>query len=242
MTFYVITFCNNCDFLCHFDLPKHDSLWQKWVIWITGNPHILYLYFHYLISLFYLYFDHLFRWWSWRTSSLTAQALCWCLSTCCQICRKSFGIPSVLSPHPRSKVTCWCCWKEWLSVTRTPSCTGWDCVPVMPLHLSFTVICPRLSSHCRLKWPKSDFFAQMWPISDFLMTVWTAQIRFFQIRARPLSYVVLNWIHIWCFAMRLQSERPCRISCDFYVIEMRQTSQFCAGGGGKIKITMADNI
>ncbi len=37
----------------------------------------------------------------------------------------------------------------------------------------------RLSSHCRLKWPKSDFFAQMWPISDFLMTVWTAQIRFF---------------------------------------------------------------
>ncbi len=28
----------------------------------------------------------------------------------------------------------------------------------------------------------------------------------------------------------------------FYVIEMRQTSQFCAGGGGKIKITMADII
>lgn len=142
MTFYVITFCNNCDILCHFDLPKPDSLWQKWVIWITGNPHRHYLYFHYLISLFYLYFDHLFRWWSWRTSSLTAQALCWCLSTCCQICRKSFGIPSVLSLHPRSKVTWWCCWKEWLSATRTPSCTGWDCVPVMPLHLSFTVICP----------------------------------------------------------------------------------------------------
>ncbi len=98
------------------------------------------------------------------------------------------------------------------------------------------------SSHCRLKWPKSDFFAQMWPISDFLMKVWTAQIRFFQIRPRPLSYMILNRIHIRCFAMRLQSERPCHISCDFYVIEMRQTSQFCAGGGGKIKITMADNI
>ncbi len=82
----------------------------------------------------------------------------------------------------------------------------------------------------------------MWPIPDFLMTVWTAQIRFFQIRPRPLSYVVLNRIHIRCFAMRLQSERPCRISCDFYIIEMWQTSQFCAGGGGKIKITMADNI
>ncbi len=64
----------------------------------------------------------------------------------------------------------------------------------------------RLSSHCRLKWPKSDFFAQMWPISDFLMTVWTAQIR-----PRPLSYVFLNRIHIPCFAMRLQSERPCRM-------------------------------
>ncbi len=42
----------------------------------------------------------------------------------------------------------------------------------------------RLSSHCRLKWPKSDFFAQMWPISDFLMTVWTAQIRFFSNQAQ----------------------------------------------------------
>ncbi len=70
----------------------------------------------------------------------------------------------------------------------------------------------RLSSHCRLKWPKSAFFAQMWPISDFLMKVWTAQIRFFQIRFRPLSYVVLNWIHIRCFAKRLQSERPFCIS------------------------------
>ncbi len=39
-------------------------------------------------------------------------------------------------------------------------------------------------------------------------------------------------IHIRCCAMRLQSERPCRISCHFYDIEIR---------GGKIKITMADN-
>uniref|UniRef100_A0A3Q3JQ42 ABC transporter domain-containing protein n=1 Tax=Monopterus albus TaxID=43700 RepID=A0A3Q3JQ42_MONAL len=35
---------------------------------------------------------------------------------------------------------------------------------------------------------------------------------------KPLSYVVLNRIHI-----------RCRISCDFFVIEMQQTSQFCAG-------------
>ncbi len=42
----------------------------------------------------------------------------------------------------------------------------------------------RLSSHCRLKWPKSDFFAQMWPISDFLMTVCKAQIRFFSNQAQ----------------------------------------------------------
>ncbi len=38
----------------------------------------------------------------------------------------------------------------------------------------------------------------------------------FQIRPRPLSYVVLNRIHIRCFTMRLQSERPCRISCGFF--------------------------
>ncbi len=44
----------------------------------------------------------------------------------------------------------------------------------------------------------------MWPISNFLMTVWI----FFQIRLRPLSYVVLNQIHIRCFAVRRQSERP----------------------------------
>lgn len=68
--------------------------------------------------------------------SLTAQALCWCLSTCYLICQKSFGIPSVLSPHPRSKVTWWCCWKEWLSATRTLSCTGWDCVSIILLDLS----------------------------------------------------------------------------------------------------------
>ncbi len=143
MAFYVITFCNDCEFLCHFDLPKHDSLWQKWIIWITGNPHRHYFYFHYLIWLFGSYFDHLHRWWSWRTSSLTAQALCWCLSTCCQICQKSFGIPSVLSPHPRSKVTWWCCWMEWLSATRTPSCTGWDCA-------SDAFACPHCDPSCIL--------------------------------------------------------------------------------------------
>ncbi len=64
---------------------------------------------------------------------------------------------------------------------------------------------------------------------------------FFQIRPRPLPYVVLNRIYFRCFAMQFQSERPCHISCDFYFIAMQQTSQFCAGGGGKIKITMADN-
>ncbi len=49
-----------------------------------------------------------------------------------------------------------------------------------------------------------------------LMIVWTAQIRFFFfISPRPPSYVVLNPIHIRCFAMRLQSKRPCCISCDF---------------------------
>ncbi len=42
--------------------------------------------------------------------------------------------------------------------------------------------------------------------------------------------------------MRLKFERSCRISWDFYIIEMQQTSHFCAGGGGKIKMTMADNI
>ncbi len=143
----------------------------------------------------------------------------------------------------------WLCCSCFIAQTSldwwVPSTPVTEMINVFPFILILVTILYRihsLSSHCRLKWPKSDFFAQMWPISDFLMTVWTAQIRCFQIRPRPLSYVVLNRMHIWCFAMQLQSERPCRISCDFYVIEMRQTSQFCAGGGGNIKITIADNI
>lgn len=109
-------------------------MWQKCasMLWWFGQPGILYyLYYLYFPHLMYFYFcfDHLCRWWSWRMSSLAAQALCWCVNTCFQICQKSFGIPSVLSPHPRSKVTWWCCWKEWLSATRTPSCTGWASVP-----------------------------------------------------------------------------------------------------------------
>ncbi len=87
-------------------------------------------------------------------------------------------------------------------------------------------------SHCRLKWPKSNFFAQMWPIPNFLMTVWKAQIRFFQIRPRPLSYVVLNRIHIPCFA----SDHHVALHVIYYVIKMRQTSQFCAGGHRHIYI------
>ncbi len=49
----------------------------------------------------------------------------------------------------------------------------------------------RLSSHCRLKWPKSDF----------LMTVWTAQIRFFQIRKRKKipNFVLSIFIHKWYY-------------------------------------------
>ncbi len=84
-------------------------------------------------------------------------------------------------------------------------------------------------------WPKSDFFAQMWPISDFLMTVWTAQIRFFQIRPRPLSYVVLNRIHIRCFAMRLQSERPCCISCDFSSLKCDRRHNSALEEAGRLK-------
>lgn len=128
MTFYVITFCNNWDFMPFWFTKAWFFVAEMGYLNNWESTQTLFI-FSLFDLLFGSYFDHLHRWWSWRTSSLTAQALCWCLSTCCQICQKSFGIPSVLSPHPRSKVTWWCCWKEWLSATRTPSCTGWDCAP-----------------------------------------------------------------------------------------------------------------
>ena len=45
---------------------------------------------------------------------------------------------------------------------------------------------------------------------------------------RSLSYVVLNQTQIWCFAVRPQCKRLCRISCDFYIIFEWHASSFCA--------------
>ncbi len=42
-------------------------------------------------------------------------------------------------------------------------------------------------------------------------------IWYFQFWFVPLPYVVLNPIHVRCFAMQLQCERTYRISCGFYV-------------------------
>ncbi len=75
----------------------------------------------------------------------------------------------------------------------------------------------------------------MWPISDFLMKVWTAQIR-----PRPLSYVVLNQIHIPCFAMRLQPERTCE-SAIFTSLKCARRHNSALEEAGRLKSQYIDN-
>lgn len=69
----------------------------------------------------------LIRLWSWRTSSLTARASSWCLTSCCPTCLRSSGtLTHNLWPRLRSKVTWWCCWRASPSCITTTSCTGWE--------------------------------------------------------------------------------------------------------------------
>lgn len=80
--------------------------------------------------------DFLLRWWSWRTSFLTARASSWCSTSCCLTSLRSSGIPSALWPLRRSKVTWWCCWRAWLSCITTMSCTGWAQLTVIIINES----------------------------------------------------------------------------------------------------------
>lgn len=62
----------------------------------------------------------------------------------------------------------------------------------------------------------SYLFPCVWVYLSRFVTVYTLDTLW--LRPRPLSYVVLDRIHIWCFPMCPQSDQSGRISSDFYIV------------------------